>query len=92
MNNLYILYCSFGLNQKNQKFKASESSAKMFARKPKILTIGSLTASPNHFVRFRLSAQTTEVFAAPSLHFNASLSGGRTSFAFLLLRSYYNIV
>ena len=57
-------------------FKASESSAKMFARKPKILTIGSLTASPNHFVRFRLSAQTTEVFTAPSLHFYASLSRG----------------
>ena len=79
MINLYILYCSFGLNQKNQKFKASESSAKMFARKPKTSET-------------RLSAQTTEVFAAPSLHFNASLSGGRTSFAFLLLRSYYNIV
>ena len=70
------ILCSFGLNQKNQKFKASESSAKMFARKPKILTIGSLTASPNHFVRFRLSAQTTEVFTAPSLHFYASLSRG----------------
>ena len=35
-----------------------------------------LLATPNHFVRFRLSAQTTEVFAAPSLHFYASLSGG----------------
>ena len=73
-------------------FKASESSAKMFARKPKILTIGSLTVSPNHFVKFRLSAQTTEVFTAPSLHFYASLSGGRTSFAFLLLCSCYNVV
>ena len=38
INKLYILYCSFGLNQKNQKFKASEREAKMFARKPKILT------------------------------------------------------
>ena len=69
-------------------FKASESSAKMFARKPKILTIGSLTASPNHFVRFRLSPQTTEIFAAPSLHFYASLSGGRTSFAFKVCAHY----
>ena len=58
-----FILCSFGLNQKNQKFKASESSAKMFARKPKTSET-------------RLSAQTTEVFAAPSLHFYASLSGG----------------
>ena len=43
-------------------FKASESSAKMFARKPKILTIGSLRASPNHFVRFRAPPQTMRIF------------------------------
>ena len=67
----FFFICSFGLNQKNQKFKASEREAKMFARKPKTSET-------------RLSAQTTEVFAAPSLHFYASLSGGRTSFAFLL--------
>ena len=72
------ILCSFGLNQKNQKFKASESSAKMFARKPKTSET-------------RLSAQTTEVFTAPSLHFYASLSGGRTSFAFNVCVNLKNI-
>ena len=88
---LGFFICSFGLNQKNQKFKASESSAKMFARKPKILTIGSLRASPNHFVRFRASPQTMRIFAAPSLHFYASLSVGRTSFAFNVCVNLKNI-
>ena len=36
----------------------------MFTRKPKILIIGSLRASPNHFVRFRASPQTMRIFTA----------------------------
>ena len=50
----------------------------MFARKPKTSET-------------RLSAQTTEVFTAPSLHFYASLSGGRTSFAFNVCVNLKNI-